>query len=194
MNLPNPEKKLDRKWTLATLQLAGCFGCHTSFLDIDERILELVKFVDLQNGPFTDFKEYPDDSSPLIDFGLVEGGCSDTGAIKALKKLRKHCRILISIGQCAINGNLPAMRNGKTVEEILRESYVDGLTVANPLIPDDEELPKLLDRVYPCHEIVKIDGFLPGCPPKADLFWDALHLLMSGKSLHEISFRNVRYD
>ena len=86
------------------------------------------------------------------------------------------------------------LQNGKTVEEILRESYVDGLTVANPLIPDDEELPKLLDRVYPCHEIVKIDGFLPGCPPKADLFWDALHLLMSGKSLHEISFRNVRYD
>lgn len=86
------------------------------------------------------------------------------------------------------------MRNGIPVSELLEEAFCNGVTVANRLIPADDDLPLLLDRIYPCHEIVKIDGFLPGCPPRADLLWDALNLLMAGKSLDELSIKNVKYD
>jgi NAD-reducing hydrogenase small subunit len=179
-----------RKWVLATTSLAGCFGCHMSLLDIDERILSLVELVEFNKSPFDDIKEF---TTPC-DIGLIEGGCCNSENVRVLRSFRKHCRILISVGQCAITGGLPAMRNGVPVKELLEEAYVRGPTVANPLIPNDEEIPPLLDRVYPCHEIVKIDGFLPGCPPQADLLWEALNLLMAGRSLDEISKRNIRYD
>lgn len=180
----------EKKWVLATTSLGGCFGCHMSFLDIDERILQLVKVVEFNKSPFDDIKEFTE----LCDIGLVEGGCCNSDNIKVLKNFRNHCRILISVGQCAITGGLPAMRNGIPLEELLKESYSLGPTCANSLIPQDEDIPTILDRVYPCHEIVKIDGFLPGCPPRADLFWEALHLLMAGKSLDDLSTRNIRYD
>lgn len=180
----------EKKWVLATTSLAGCFGCHMSLLDIDERIFQLVKVVQFNKSPFDDIKEF----SELCDIGLVEGGCCNTDNIRILKEFRKHCRILISVGQCAITGGLPAMRNGIDVNELLKESYLNGPTCADSIIPDDEEIPKLLDRVYPCHEIVKIDGFLPGCPPRAELLWEAINLLIAGKSLDQLSIKNIKYD
>lgn len=179
-----------RKWVVATTSLAGCFGCHMSFLDIDERILDLVKVIEFNKSPFDDIKEF----TQYCDIGLVEGGCCNSENVRVLREFRKNCKILISVGQCAITGGLPAMRNGIPVKELLEESYSDGPTVAQRLIPNDEEIPMLLDRVYPCHEIVKVDGYLPGCPPRSDLFWEALNLLMAGKSLDELSIRNIKYD
>ena len=179
-----------RKWVLATTSLAGCFGCHMSLLDIDERILSLVDVVEWNKSPFDDIKEF----SQPCDVGLIEGGCCNSENVRVLREFRKHCRILISVGACAITGGLPAIRNGIPVSELLAEAYLRGPTLSNPLIPSDEELPPLLDRVYPCHEIVKIDGFLPGCPPKADLLWEALQLLMAGRSLDDLSPRHIRYD
>jgi NAD-reducing hydrogenase small subunit len=179
-----------KKLTLATTSLAGCFGCHMSLLDIDERILQLVELVDFSKSPLDDIKEFPG----ICDVGLVEGGCCNSDNVRVLRDFRKHCRILISVGACAITGGLPAMRNGIPVAELFAEAFLEGPTVANRLIPNDEEIPMLLDRVYPCHEIVKIDGFLPGCPPRADLLWEALNLLIAGKSLDELSARNVMYD
>jgi len=175
---------------LATVSLAGCFGCHMSFLDIDERILELVEHIDLRRSPLDDLKEF---DGPC-DIGLVEGGCCNADNVRVLREFRENCKILISVGQCAITGGLPAMRNGIPVSELLTESYVRGSTLANALIPSDEDIPVLLDRIYPCHEIVKIDGFLPGCPPKADLFWEALNLLIAGRSLDELNPLHVRFD
>ncbi|NJL25974.1 MAG: NADP oxidoreductase [Calothrix sp. SM1_5_4] len=175
---------------MATTSLAGCFGCHMSLLDIDERILELVDVVEFNKSPFDDIKKF----TKMCDIGLIEGGCCNSDNVEVLRDFRKHCRILISVGQCAITGGLPAMRNGIPVSELLQEAFVDGPTVANKMIPNDEEIPMLLDRVYPCHEIVKIDGFLPGCPPRADLLWEALNLLIAGKSLDELSGDNLMYD
>ncbi len=179
-----------KKWTLATTSLAGCFGCHMSLLDIDERIFDLVEVIEFNKSPFDDIKEF----TKVCDIGLIEGGCCNADNVRVLRDFRKNCRILLSTGQCAITGGLPAMRNGIPVKELLEEAYVSGPTVANKLIPNDEEIPLILDRVYPCHEIVKIDGFLPGCPPRADLLWEALNLLTSGRSLDELSSKNIAYD
>ncbi|MGK5088591.1 NADP oxidoreductase, partial [Bdellovibrionota bacterium FG-2] len=163
---------------------------HMSLLDIDERILKLVEVVEFDKSPINDIKEF----SKVCDIGLVEGGCCNSDNVRVLRDFRKHCKILISVGACAITGGLPAMRNGIPVSELLRETFHAGPTVANQLIPNDEEIPMLLDRVYPCHEIVKIDGYLPGCPPRADLLWEALNLLIAGQSLEQLHFESVRYD
>jgi NAD-reducing hydrogenase small subunit len=164
---------------LATCSLAGCFGCHMSLLDIDERLLELIELVDLDKSPLDDKKRF----DCMVDIGLVEGGCSSEHNVHVLRQFRKHCKILVSVGACAITGGVPAMRNLVGLKECLEEAYLRGPTVADGgVIPNDEDLPLLLDRVYPAHEVVKIDYFLPGCPPSADALWAGITALLAGKA------------
>lgn len=163
---------------LATCSLCGCFGCHMSLLDIDERLVELIELVDLDVSPFDDKKRF----DQPVDIGLVEGGCANELNVQTLRKFRKSCRVLVSVGACAINGGIPAMRNLVGLRECLEDVYLKGPTIeGDGMIPNDEDLPLLLDRVYPCHEIVKIDYFLPGCPPSADAIWEGLKALLAGK-------------
>lgn len=179
-----------KKLVLATTSLAGCFGCHMSFLDIDERILDLVEVVEFNKSPFDDIKEF----TKNCDIGLVEGGCCNSENVRVLREFRKHCKILVSMGQCAITGGLPAMRNGIPLKELFEEAYHHNPTIANQLIPNDEEIPIILDRVYPCHEIVKVDAFIPGCAPRADLIWETLTAIIEGRSLDHLSYSAFKFD
>lgn len=163
---------------IATTSLAGCFGCHMSILDLDERILDLAELVDFDRSPIDDLKRI----TQRCNVGLIEGGCCNTDNIDVLREFRAHCDVLVALGDCATMGGIPALRNTVPLEECLAEAYRDGPTVHNPMrrIPDAVELPMLLERVVPCHEVVTIDVFLPGCPPSADAIWAALSELLSG--------------
>ncbi|NCA87128.1 MAG: NADP oxidoreductase [Clostridia bacterium] len=177
---------------VATTSLAGCFGCHMSLLDIDEKILDLIELVEFHKSPIDDIKTF----TKQCDIGLIEGGCCNSENIHVLKDFRKHCNILVSVGECAIMGGLPALRNGIPIKECLDEAYLNGPSVRNNhkgIIPNDDELPMLLDKVYPCHEIVKIDYYLPGCPPRAELIWNALVALVTGDEL-KLPYEVVKFD
>jgi len=179
------------KAIVATTSLAGCFGCHMSILDIDERILKLIELVEFNKSPIDDIKVF----TKQCDVGIIEGGCCNSENIHVLKEFRKNCKILISVGECAIMGGLPALRNGIPIKECLEEAYINGIGVDNPekIMPNDDELPMILDKVYPCHEIVKIDYFLPGCPPRADLIWNALVALLTGKEM-DLPYEVIKFD
>lgn len=180
------------KPVIATISLAGCFGCHMSFLDIDEKILDLIELVEFNKSPINDIKHF----TKKCDIGLIEGGCCNNENVETLKDFRKNCKVLVSVGECAIMGGLPAMRNGLTVKECLEEAYLDSPSVvanSERIIPNDPELPLLLDKVYPCHEVVKIDYFLPGCPPRDELIWNALVALVSGGDI-ELPYEVVKFD
>ncbi len=177
---------------IATASLAGCFGCHMSILDIDDRILQLIELVEFNKSPIDDIKTF----TKQCDIGIIEGGCCNSENVEVLKEFRKHCKILISLGECAIMGGLPAMRNGIPVKECIEEAYLGGPTVGlntEKILPNDEELPIILDKVYPLHEIVKIDYYLPGCPPRADLIWQAVVALVTGDEL-KIPYELVKFD
>jgi NAD-reducing hydrogenase small subunit len=176
------------KIKVATTSLAGCFGCHMSFLDLDERLVTLADLVEFNRSPITDIKH----CSPC-DIGLIEGGVCNAENVHVLREFRNNCKILVAVGACSINGGLPAMRNSISLEECLREAYLDGLGVENPHIPNDPELPLLLNKVYPIHEVVKIDYSLPGCPPSADVFWKFLTDLLAGKEVG-FDYDLVHYD
>ena len=141
---------------MATVSLAGCFGCHMSLLDIDERFFELVKHVDFDRSPLTDIKH----CGPC-DIGLIEGGLCNSENVQVLREFRAQCKVLVAVGACAINGGLPAQRNA--------------------LVPNDPELPLPLAHVHPIHEVVHVDHFLPGCPPSADAIWALLSALVEGR-------------
>ena len=176
------------KIRVATTSLAGCFGCHMSFLDLDERLVTLADAVEFNRSPITDIKH----CAPC-DIGLIEGGVCNAENVHVLREFRKNCKILVAVGACSINGGLPAMRNSVALEECLREAYLDGIGVENPHIPNDPELPLLLNQVHPIHEVVKIDYSLPGCPPSADVFWKFLTDLLAGKE-PSLEYDLVHYD
>ena len=176
---------------IATTSMCGCFGCHMSVLDIDERILQLVELVEFDKSPINDIKRF----SGRCAIGLIEGGCANDDNLHVLEDFRAHCDVLVSLGECARTGGIPAMRNLVSLEECLQEAYLQGPTVHNPagLIPNDPEIPLLLDRVYPCHEVVEIDYHLPGCPPSADTIWEALVALLEGRPL-SLPYGLIKYD
>jgi NAD-reducing hydrogenase small subunit len=181
MAMPTPPLHAPRKLKLATVSLAGCFGCHMSFLDIDERLLELVEHVEFDRSPLTDIK-----TVGHCDIGLVEGGLCNAENVEVLRSFRARCKTLVAVGACAINGGLPAQRNHLALGKLLRDVYPQG-------VPNDPELPLLLNNVHPIHEVVHVDYVLPGCPPSADAFWQFLTDLMAGRTPH-LGHGLIHYD
>jgi NAD-reducing hydrogenase small subunit len=174
---------------VATAHFTGCFGCHMSILDIDERIVKLIELVDFDKSPVDDIKKF---TGP-VDIGLVEGGCSSQENVEVARLFRKHCKVIVAVGECALDGGVPRMRNMVPLKECLEEAYLRGPTVVDGVIPNDPDIPLMLDRVYPLHEVIKVDYFLPGCPPPADTIWAALTALLEGKE-PVIPYEVLKYD
>ena len=163
------------KPTLATVWLDGCSGCHMSILDMDERLVELSEQFELVYSPLVDYKKFPEQ----VDITLIEGSVSSDEDDRKIREVRAHTRILVSLGDCAVTGNVPAMRNSIPVPELL-----DGVYKENGLlqgqVPSDG-LPSLLPRVRPVHEVVNVDVFVPGCPPSADTIFTVISALLAGR-------------
>lgn len=179
------------KKSLATISLAGCFGCHMSICDIDEKFLDLIELVDFNRSPLTDIKRF----TQRVDIGLIEGGVCNNENVETLRSFRENCDILVSLGECSIMGGLPALRNNIPLTECLKEAYVNVPTtpVGRPVIPHHEDIPKILDKVYPCHEVVKIDYFVPGCPPSGEAIWKFLSDLLEGRE-PKLDYGMLKYD
>jgi NAD-reducing hydrogenase small subunit len=159
-----------------------------SLLDIDDRILELVDAVDFDRSPIDDIKELGE-----CDIGLIEGGIANSENLHLLKEFRSKCTVLVSMGDCAVMGGIPALRNGISLRECLDEAYLNGPTVVDGIIPNDPDIPTLLDKVYPVHEIVKIDYHLPGCPPSADAILESVSALLEGRT-PDLPYELLKYD
>lgn len=160
----------------ATVWLDGCSGCHMSFLDMDERLLDIAQLADLVYSPLIDVKEYPAD----VDFCLVEGAVSSEDDLHKIKLVRERTRTLISFGDCAVTANVPAMRNPIGVQPLLERAYLENVT-HNPGVPL-EVVPALLPMARPVHRVVPVDVFLPGCPPSADVIHRSLVDLIEGRT------------
>ena len=167
-------KKL-HKLRLATLWLDGCSGCHMSLLDMDERLLDLAGLVDVVYSPLVDTKTYPE----AVDIVCIEGAVSSEEDERKLRLARERTGLLIALGDCAVTGNVPAMRNACGVEAVLAAVYLER-EAHNPRIPATD-LPRLHNQALPLHNFVKVDLFIPGCPPAADILFTALSALVEGR-------------
>ena len=167
---------MSTKARLATVWLSGCSGCHMSFLDLDERLVELAKVATLVHSPIADVKDFPEN----VDLTLIEGAVANVDQKEMLKKVRGRTKLLVSLGDCAVTGNVTALRNAweHSDQAVLERAYID-LADKNPQIPN--LVPKLLIHARPLHEVVKVDHYIPGCPPNADLIWYVVSELLAGR-------------
>jgi len=166
-----------KKTSLATVWLSGCSGCHMSFLDQDEALIEIAKKVQLIYSPLADIKTFPDD----VDITLIEGAVGNEEQLNLLKQVRMRTKVLVALGDCAVTGNVTALRNAlnDSAKSVLQKAYVETANV-NSQIPT--EVPKLLEQAHALHEIVKVDYYIPGCPPPADLINYVLTELLLGRT------------
>lgn len=180
-----------QKKKIATVSLAGCFGCHMSMLDIDTGLLDLIELVSFDKSPLTDKKNF----TTRCHLGIIEGGCCNDENVETLRKFRENCDVLVAIGECSVWGGLPTMRNSIPLSECLDEAYLNSVTneSGNTVVPYHEDLPKILDRVYACNEIVKIDYYIPGCPPDADYIWKMVKNILWGEEF-SILYSEFKYD
>jgi NAD-reducing hydrogenase small subunit len=166
---------MSEKIRLATVWLDGCSGCHMSLLDTDERLIDLARRVTVVWGPLVDHKEFPEN----VDVTLVEGAISSEEDLHRIRMVRARTKILVSLGDCAVTGNVPAMRNKFGADAVLRRAYLENATL-DPQMPR-EVIPPLRSVVRPVHEAVPVDVFVPGCPPSADLILSVLTSLLAGE-------------
>ena len=163
----------------ASVWLGGCAGCHMSFLDLDEFLLELAGRVEVVYSPLADLKVYPEG----VDLCLVEGAICNTDHVELIHQIRARTKVVVSFGDCAVTANVPAMRNvlgAKNADNVLQRAYLEA-AASNPVKPAlDGILPPLLPKVVPVHALIRVDHCLPGCPPPADRIKALLLHLLDG--------------
>jgi NAD-reducing hydrogenase small subunit len=166
------------KIKVATQWLEACAGCHMSFLDIDERVVELLKQVELTSSPITDLKHPPEDG---VDVGILTGAVGNEDEMAEAEEMRERAKILIAMGDCAVFGGVCTMRNFFDRDEVLCRGYVETESTVDGTVPCHEELAPLTCRVKSVGEVVSVDVYLPGCPPSADAIWHVLNELLAGR-------------
>ena len=162
---------------IATAWLGGCSGCHMSFLDLDEWLVDLAALADVVYSPVVDAKEYPDG----VDVALIEGAVANEDNDRFIRLVRARTKVLVSFGDCAVTGNVTAMRNPVGRLEVLRRSYLDPANENAQLMDAPRVVPPLLETVRPLHHVVPVDLYLPGCPPSADKIRAVLEAVTAGK-------------
>jgi NAD-reducing hydrogenase small subunit len=164
-----------KKVRLATVWLDGCSGCHMSLLDMDEAILEVAKKAEVVYGPLVDAQEFP----KSVDVTLIECAVSSQHDLEKVRTVRQRSKLVVSLGDCAVTGNVPAMRNPHPVRKMLERIYVEG-SQESKVVPVDG-VPALLRMAVPVHEVVKVDLWVPGCPPSAKAILFVLGELVEGR-------------
>ncbi len=174
---------------LATVWFGGCSGCHMSFLDLDEWLFELARVADVVYSPVVDTKEYPEG----VDVCLIEGAVANADHLELARQIRQRTRVLVAFGDCAVTGNVTALRNPLGgAEPVLRRAYLDPALLRPQIPAEPGVVPPLLDRVMPLHEAVPVDFFLPGCPPPAPRIRALLEALIEGRAPHLVA-ENLKF-
>ncbi|MBI5585798.1 MAG: NADP oxidoreductase [Deltaproteobacteria bacterium] len=175
--------------TVATDWLADCAGCHMSLLDMDEKLVQLLELVKITSSPITDLKQPP--ASGVV-VGILSGAVNNTTNLEVARQMRERCQVLVALGDCAVLGGIVTLRNFFDLEEALKRAYVDTESTVDGFIPRSEELSRPLP-VRPVDQVVRVDAYLPGCPPSPEAIYRLIGELLIGRR-PVAQGENLKYD
>ena len=154
------------KLKTAIISLTCCEGCQTAILDLGEKLLDITEKLDLRYFRLASgTKKFP---GPY-DLAIVEGCPVTKDNYKKLKEIRKQSKILIALGSCAHLGGVAEIKNYGDKNEKIKYVYKNFEKIDNPDIKS-------------IAQVVKIDGFIPGCPIDNREFYRFVMELANGKT------------
>lgn len=164
--------------TLAIGLMSGCFGCLMSLLELGPELVELFEAVELRRTPLNDAKAIED-----VTIGILEGALSTDEDLELARQFRDHSQYLVSLGTCPTYGGIGGLRNFHQAEKLQEEVYLNAPGTVDGRVPSSDEIPKLLPRVRPLSDVVKVDIAIPGCPPPKEMIRDSLMFLLKGTEI-----------
>ena len=138
----------------------GVLGAICPFLDIDERIVDLIGLVNLTATPITDLK-HPAKEGVVV--GILEGAVNNSTGEEVARRMRERSQILIALGDCAVFGGVPTMRNSVGIQDALQRAYVETESTVDGAIPVHQDIAVMQD-CRALDQVVPVDIYLPGCP------------------------------
>ena len=184
----------DKKLNLAFYWAASCGGCEIAVLDIDEKILDVIKIADILFWPVaidTKYKDVEHMKDGKIDVCFFNGAIRTEEQEHMAKLLRKKSKILIAFGACSVNGGIPGLANLANKKQIFEVAYLKNPSTDNPkkTVPKTKTnvkegeltLPEFYDTVKSLDQVVDVDFYLPGCPPTPELIMNALNSIVENK-------------
>lgn len=171
---------------IAIEELAGCSGCTIAVLDLHEMLLDIVKDADIVYSPvIMDVKEPPEG----IDIAFVTGAVRNAENQEHLERIRRRAKTLVAFGTCACYGGISGLSMLNSNEDLFSCVYQGVDTVKpNGAIPTD--VPPFLYRAFAVGDLVKVDYYITGCPPKEAFLKQIIPAMIKGDTL-ELSRKSV---
>ncbi len=153
--------------------LHSCAGCEIAILNMGEPLLGLLSKLDFVHMPLLMDHKYNGQNGagqgftiPEADLGIISGAIANQEQLEVAEEMRRKCKVLVALGTCASHGGIPALMNSWGNELGMNAVFSIGNPDPGPV--PDEGLPAWLERVYALDEKVKVDFYLPGCPPNPE--------------------------
>ncbi len=165
---------------IAFVQLGSCWGCHQSLVDLHEELLDILPALEIVYwAAVVDTKDKQLEGMPdgSVDVVLVEGQVRTEHDVHLLKVARKKGKVLIMHGSCACYGSVAGLANMYPIEDCTKRKYVTADSVIDNYAIPSVNVPKFLDKVTANPDIVKIDAWMPGCPPRPHNYKSAVYFL-----------------
>jgi len=185
---------MGEKLKLGFYWAASCGGCEIAVLDINEKILDVVKIADIVFWPVAIDVKYKDvEAMPdkYIDICFFNGSIRSGEQEHMAKLLRQKSKTLVAFGSCAQEGCIPGLANLHDRKEIFNKVYQESKSIANPkrIVPKTTtevkegvlKLPEFYDTVKTLDQTVDVDYYLPGCPPPVKLIATAVEAIANNQ-------------
>jgi len=185
---------MSQKLKIAFYWAASCGGCEIAVLDINEKILDVVKIADIVFWPvaldikYKDVEALPDKH---IDITFFNGSIRNSEQEHMAKLLRQKSKTLVAFGSCAHEGCIPGLANLHNKNEIFEQVYIKDKSNINPAstapqtvtkVPEGTlKIPEFYDTVKTLDQTVDVDYYLPGCPPPVKLIAAAIDAIASNQ-------------